>query len=58
MNAESLYEAIRSALANGEPLTRGREHERVPLDGAQSMVDFCSSLQVACSSVPPRTRSA
>jgi len=44
--AETLYAAIRRALAGGEPLTEGREHGRIPLDGALGMAEFCSKLRV------------
>jgi predicted glycosyltransferase len=51
---EKLYAAIRASLANGEPLTRGREEGRIPLDGAEGMVKFCNKLRVACPAVPQR----
>lgn len=54
LTPESLYQAVRKALANGEPLARGREEGRIPLDGAQGMVEFCSGLRVAVPSVPAR----
>lgn len=46
VSAERLYAVLREALDGDEPLTRGREQARIPLDGAERMADFCGDLRV------------